>query len=209
MHTFTRAVRALIAGNTDTAEQLATEALRIGTDSGQPDAATFHFLQSMDVSWQRGTMGELAPVIEQAVAENPGLPGSPSNGRAGVARRPPAQFRATCQDASQADEAIRFFDETSDIRWSHPLASERRQVIVSRPTGDSASLSDVHRHFVLPGLGEQVAKRWHAKALDSFANVGLHQLRGVSGQYEADCVTHFQGAVHGEVNRDGCAGRVG
>ena len=38
-NTFHRAKRALIAGDTDRAEQLATEALQIGTDSGQPDAA--------------------------------------------------------------------------------------------------------------------------------------------------------------------------
>ena len=36
----TRAMRAQIAGDTDQAEQLATEALQIGTDSGQPDATT-------------------------------------------------------------------------------------------------------------------------------------------------------------------------
>ena len=40
-HTFTRALRAQIAGDTDQAEQLATEALQIGTDGGQPDAAIF------------------------------------------------------------------------------------------------------------------------------------------------------------------------
>ena len=39
VHSFTRAMRAQIAGDTDQAEQLATEALQIGTDSGQPDAA--------------------------------------------------------------------------------------------------------------------------------------------------------------------------
>ena len=41
-NTFTRAMRAQIAGDPDQVEQLATEALQIGTDSGQPDAA-IHF----------------------------------------------------------------------------------------------------------------------------------------------------------------------
>jgi hypothetical protein len=36
----TRSALAQIAGDTDQAEQLATEALQIGTDSGEPDAAT-------------------------------------------------------------------------------------------------------------------------------------------------------------------------
>ena len=37
-NTFHLAKRAQIAGDTDLAEQLATEALQIGTDCGQPDA---------------------------------------------------------------------------------------------------------------------------------------------------------------------------
>lgn len=73
-YTFHRAKRAQIAGRTDEAEQLATEALRIGTDSGQPDAATFYGVQLAVVNWQRGTLGELAPLIEQMIVETPGLP---------------------------------------------------------------------------------------------------------------------------------------
>ena len=40
-NTFHLAKRAQIAGDTDLAEQLATEALQIGTDCGQPDATLF------------------------------------------------------------------------------------------------------------------------------------------------------------------------
>ena len=53
---------------------MATEALQIGTDCGQPDAAIFFGGQLMVVSVQRGTMGELIPLIEQMVADSPGLP---------------------------------------------------------------------------------------------------------------------------------------
>ena len=73
-YTFHLAKRAQITGDTDEAERLATEALQIGTDCGQPDAATFFGAQLAVVSWQRGTMGQLATLIEQMIAESPGLP---------------------------------------------------------------------------------------------------------------------------------------
>jgi tetratricopeptide (TPR) repeat protein len=73
-HTFVRSLRAQIAGDTDRAEELATEALQLGTDSGQPDAAIIFGAQLMIVSGQRGTMSELIPLIEQMAAETPDIP---------------------------------------------------------------------------------------------------------------------------------------
>ncbi len=72
-HAFLRAVPAQIAGDTDRAEQLANEALRIGTESGQPDAATIFGAQLIIVSGQRGTMVDLAPLIEQMAADTPDI----------------------------------------------------------------------------------------------------------------------------------------
>jgi hypothetical protein len=63
-HTFGRSLRAQIAGDTDRAEALATEALHIGSDSGQPDASIIFGVQLMIVCGQRGTMSELIPLIE-------------------------------------------------------------------------------------------------------------------------------------------------
>jgi len=74
-NTFHLAKRAQIAGDTDLAEQLATEALQIGTDCGQPDAALFFGSQLLVVSAQRGSMGELIPLIEQIVDEAPAIVG--------------------------------------------------------------------------------------------------------------------------------------
>ena len=74
-NTFHLAKRAQIAGDTDLAERLATEALQIGTDCGQPDAALFFGGQLMIVGAQRGTMGELIPLIEQFVDEAPAIVG--------------------------------------------------------------------------------------------------------------------------------------
>ena len=68
---------AQIAGDTDRAEQLATEALRFGTESSEPDAAVFFAIQQGMVCWQRGTMGDLVRPTEQMVADNPGLEALP------------------------------------------------------------------------------------------------------------------------------------
>ena len=73
-HMFVRSLRAQIAGDTDLAEQYATEALKIGTDGGQPDAATIFGAQFNIVSGQRGTQSELAPLIEKMASETPDIP---------------------------------------------------------------------------------------------------------------------------------------
>jgi tetratricopeptide (TPR) repeat protein len=70
-HTFLRGQRAFIAGDTDRAEELASEALQIGTDSGQPDATLIYGTQLMGVRGQRGTMNELIPLIEQLASDAP------------------------------------------------------------------------------------------------------------------------------------------
>ena len=72
-NTFHLSKRAQIAGDTDLAERLATEALQIGTDCGQPDATLFFGGQLMVVCAQRGTMGELIPLIEQMMDEAPAI----------------------------------------------------------------------------------------------------------------------------------------
>ena len=66
-------MRALIAGDTDRAEVLATEALQIASESGQPDAALIYGAQLMNVSGQRGTMSDLVPLIEQMVVDAPDI----------------------------------------------------------------------------------------------------------------------------------------
>ncbi len=71
--TFFLGLRAQLAGDTDRAEELATEALRIGTEGGQLDAAVIFGAQLMIVSGQRGTMSDLIPLIEQLGAETPDI----------------------------------------------------------------------------------------------------------------------------------------
>ncbi len=74
MNTMHCAGWALIAGDSDRAEQLAKEALQIGADGGQPDVAATFGAQLIHVNWQRGTLSRLLPGVEQGVAEYPGIP---------------------------------------------------------------------------------------------------------------------------------------
>jgi hypothetical protein len=73
-YSYTSATRALIAGDTELAEELATKAFNIGSEGSEPDAPTFFGTQLMMVNWQRGTLAEIVPLIEQFAAELTAIP---------------------------------------------------------------------------------------------------------------------------------------
>ena len=74
VETLQRGTRALIAGDADSAERFANEAFQIGSASGQPDAFIIFGAQMLMVSWWRGTIGDMVPLIEGAIIDHPGLP---------------------------------------------------------------------------------------------------------------------------------------
>jgi tetratricopeptide (TPR) repeat protein len=74
LFTFAAGGRAIVAGETDRAEQLANEALTIGTEGGEGDALILFGAQFLAVSVQRGSMSTVIPFIEQVVTDRPGLP---------------------------------------------------------------------------------------------------------------------------------------
>jgi class 3 adenylate cyclase/tetratricopeptide (TPR) repeat protein len=74
LFTFAAGGRAIVAGETDRAEQLATEALKVGTDGGEADALILFGAQFLALSVQRGSMSDVIPFIEQTVVDRPGLP---------------------------------------------------------------------------------------------------------------------------------------
>jgi len=74
MTAFKEAGVAIMAGDPDRAEQLAAAAFEMGTETGQPDAFAIYGSQLMYVRLQQGRLGEMVSLIEQAVAENPGIP---------------------------------------------------------------------------------------------------------------------------------------
>jgi tetratricopeptide (TPR) repeat protein len=72
---FRRAWRGLLAGRLEEAERLCLEALQIGNDCGQPDAVAVYAAQIAMVRRDQGRVAELEPVVAQAAADNPGIPG--------------------------------------------------------------------------------------------------------------------------------------
>jgi DNA-binding SARP family transcriptional activator/tetratricopeptide (TPR) repeat protein len=151
-HTYATADRVLLAGDLNEAERLANEALAIGTQSGEPDAVGVFSGQLLSICSQRGTMGDLIPLIEQAVANNPGLPVYKSvlaaahaeGGRTEVARQVleesakvgfelPNDIAWVTGMVTYAEAAI----ECRDPRFAEPLFS------ALRPWSDQFSYNDV------------------------------------------------------------------
>lgn len=103
------AVRALVGGDPDEAERLANEALEVGAASGQPDAGSMFTSQVLGVHFERGTAGTLIPLIQQAAADNPGVP----------------TFRAALSLAftedDRLDEAAAALDEFGNAGYDLPL----------------------------------------------------------------------------------------
>jgi tetratricopeptide (TPR) repeat protein len=65
---------AIVAGDLELADALATAALEIGRSS-EPDAMVCYAAQQAAIAFERDTLGELVPLLEQAVRDNPGVPG--------------------------------------------------------------------------------------------------------------------------------------
>lgn len=139
--------------------------------------------------------GDRAAVLESGASAFPSLPpgeqAANMTATIAMARFPTGPIYAArgnpwvaarAQGSSDAYEPVRFLDETGDVRWAHPLATEHPEVLVSRPTGDGASLSDVDRYVVLPGFSEKVPDRRDANALEAFADIDLQELGRVTGE---------------------------
>ncbi len=112
--TYSAAMRAAMGGDPVESECLATEALEIGAGSGQPDAATFYGGQLVRVREMQGRFDELLPLLEDLVAENPGLP---------VFR---SVYAHACAESGRLEVAARLlddalsegFDAPHDMQWS-------------------------------------------------------------------------------------------
>ena len=68
------AARALMHGDAQEAEQLATAALDVATASGQPDAFSYYGTGLMGVRNMQGRLGELVPLIADVAEKNPAVP---------------------------------------------------------------------------------------------------------------------------------------
>ena len=98
----------LLAGDPDQAEALATEALQTGNDSGQPDTLAIYATQLFWVRWQQGRLAELADLVAQVVADNPGI----SSLRGGLA--------VAYTEGGRDDEARTMLDDERSSEFSVP-----------------------------------------------------------------------------------------
>jgi len=145
-------VPAIMAGDPERAEKLATAAFEMGTDSGQPDALAIYGSQLMYVRHQQGRLGELVPLINQAVTENPGLPGfRPVLAAAHLE----ARNNATALDLLDAGAADGFASLPLDFIWMMGVTSYALVAVELRATGPAEKLYDLLApyHEQVPFIG--------------------------------------------------------
>jgi tetratricopeptide (TPR) repeat protein len=138
-YVYTSATQAMIAGDTDEAERLARQALEIGIDSGQPDATSQFGAQIMTVAAQRGTMGELAPLILQATVDLPSLPAF-----RGALAMAYAEGDRTAEARSLLEAfAATGFDLPLDVSWLTGMTCYSEAAIECRDIASAGPLFDL------------------------------------------------------------------
>jgi len=174
MSTFFSAGVAIMRGDHERSEQGAEAALQIGTESGQPDAFLFYGAQIIPSRLQQGTLGELRPMIEAVVVDNPGLPGI----RAWLAV---ADLEAGDTERAlqliQAESADAFVSVPYDLIWLTSLSSFAGAVIELHAAEPAQQLFDL-----LEPYHEQIP----AGSLGSFPPVAcyLGGLASVLGRFD-------------------------
>lgn len=109
-----RGVQAIVAGRIEEAERLATEALTLGVESGQPDAATIYGGQLFCIRWHQGTDAELVDLLAEMATQRPDLPVL----QAGLARlRLEADRRSDIELGPAVVKAVPY-----DIGWAPAMA---------------------------------------------------------------------------------------
>ncbi len=139
-HALQRAARAMIDADTDTLEGLANDALQIGIDSGQPDAVTQFGNQFFQVSWRRGTLDTMIPVLEAMLADAPDVKGIITGG-----------LGLVHAETGNLDEARRLLDQVAATSFDLPMNMVWTQTLVGyalaaaecRDTSSAASLFDL------------------------------------------------------------------
>ena len=135
--TYHEAGHALFAGDHQRAEDLATRALAIGTDSGQPDTFAFYGAQVMLTHAQQGRLGELRELIAEVAENHPGVP----------------TYRAVLAHAhlqvEDVDEALRLLEAAAtedfaslpmDIAWFDGICNYADVAIELRAKGAAETL---------------------------------------------------------------------
>lgn len=103
-----RGGQAQINETIDEADRLANEALGLGHEAGQEDAPAFFFAQHVVVHFQRGTLGDLVPLVEQVEATLPNLDLG-------------AIFALVCAEGGQTEEALRHLAAFAASDFTMPM----------------------------------------------------------------------------------------
>jgi tetratricopeptide (TPR) repeat protein len=104
---------AIVAGKLEIADRLASDALVLGRKS-EPDALVCYAAQRTSIAFESGRLGELIPMLEQAVDDNPGVPGF----RATLALALSEDMRiAEAQRILEHAAASSFRDMPHDVTW--------------------------------------------------------------------------------------------
>jgi len=176
-----RAGRAQIAGDPDAAERLATEALQIATDSGQPDATLLFAMQFMASSIQRGTIGDLVPLIDQVASD--------------ISERPPPSLSgvlaAAHVEGDRPDEARHLLEEFAANGFDLPMGQDWLTGMVAFAEaaiecGDRKSAGPLYDRLA------PFADQWSCNAITAEGPVShfLGGLAAVLGHYE-EAETYF------------------
>ena len=135
---------ALLAGRPDDSEAIAEEILRLGVETGQPDAMNLYGGNILTIRSHQGRLGEMIPVIEQLIAQvRDGLPGFPilaleamsawtlaHGGQLDAARVPFAEVKARC------------FDFRDDIAYLSSLSVSTEAAVLLNDRDAAAMLYD-------------------------------------------------------------------
>jgi class 3 adenylate cyclase/tetratricopeptide (TPR) repeat protein len=170
-----QSARVLLAGDLAGAEALASEALQIGKESGQPDAMSGYVINICSIRWHQGKPNEFIPALEKTLADFP-----TKHGFYGMLAR-------SCLDAGdeeRARELVAFgmaggFNPPWDIDWLVTMAMWSDAVIRLRDV-DSAAL-----------IYERLAP-WHG------------QIVMVPSMVDS-CVAHYLGALAAVLGEGGRA----
>ena len=103
---------------------------------------------------------------------------------------------------SERDDSIGLFDQAGHVRRGDPLAAQAYELLLGRPTGDSATLSDVNRNLVFAGLAQQFPRWRYPDAFHFIEYLRQQELGGVTGQHQPDLVADLDRAVDCQVQRD-------
>ena len=129
---------AIVAGELDRADQLSATALAIGQVS-EPDALACFAAQQTSIAFERGRVGDLVALVEQAARDNPGVPGFRATLALALSATPRTE---EARGLLERAVASRLGERPHDVTW---LAVTCILAQVSSRLGHAASAAPLYR----------------------------------------------------------------